>query len=141
MSMLRTLRSEGGVRVITFIPYARTRDEACYADELSARAGVRVLHGYTRGDGGELSGHFDAEHLQIADVGTDTDVYVCGPPTLVDAVRAHLPAAKSESFVPPAFSVPAESSGGRVAFIDADVEIVDDGRPLLEQAEAAGLNP
>jgi ferredoxin-NADP reductase/ferredoxin len=141
MSMLRTLRSEGADREITFIHYARTRDEACYADELSAMAGVRVLHGYTRGDGGELSGHFDAEHLEIAGVGTDTDVYVCGPPTLVDAVRAHLPAAKSESFVPPAFSVPAESSGGRVAFINADVDIVDDGRPLLEQAEAAGLNP
>ncbi|MGZ5393215.1 MAG: 2Fe-2S iron-sulfur cluster-binding protein, partial [Mycobacterium sp.] len=47
----------------------------------------------------------------------------------------------SESFVPPVFTVPAESSGGRVAFTDADVDIVDDGRPLLEQAEAAGLNP
>ena len=66
MSMLRTLRAEGADREIAFIHYARTRDEACYADELSAMAGVRVLHGYTRGGGGELTGYFDAEHLAAA---------------------------------------------------------------------------
>jgi ferredoxin-NADP reductase len=141
MSMLRTLRAEGTDREITFVHYARTREEACYADELSAMAGVRVLHGYTRGDGGDLTGHFGAEHLAVIDPGPDTDTYVCGPPALVEAVRAHLPGAKSESFVPPVFTVPAESSGGRVTFTDAAVDIVDDGRPLLEQAEAAGLNP
>jgi ferredoxin-NADP reductase len=145
MSMLRTLAAErvrdGVARDITFIHYARTRAEACYADELAAMAGVRVLHGYTRGDGGDLSGYFDAEHLAVAGVGDDVDVYVCGPPALVDAVRSHFPTAKSESFVPPVFTVPAESSGGRVAFTDANVDITDDGRPLLEQAEAAGLNP
>ena len=141
MSMLRTLRAEGTDREITFIHYARTRDEACYAAELAAMAGVRVLHGYTRGGGGELTGHFDADHLAAVAAGDDTDVYVCGPPALVDAVRTHLPAAKSESFVPPVFTVPAQSSGGRVAFTDTAVDVVDDGRPLLEQAEAAGLTP
>ncbi|AEV71108.1 flavodoxin reductase family protein [Mycolicibacterium rhodesiae NBB3] len=141
MSMLRTLRAEGADREITFIHYARSREEACYAAELEKMAGVRVLHGYTRGGGGDLVGHFDAEHLAIVDADDDTDVYVCGPPALVDAVRAHLPGAKSESFVPPVFTVPAESSGGRVAFTDTAVDVVDDGRPLLEQAEAAGLAP
>ena len=141
MSMLRTLRAEGADREITFIHYARTRDEACYASELAAMAGVRVLHGYTRGEGGDLAGYFDAEHLATVDPGDDTDVYVCGPPALIDAVRIYLPAAKSESFVPPVFAVPAESSGGRVAFTDTAVDVVDDGRPLLDQAEAAGLTP
>jgi ferredoxin-NADP reductase len=140
MSMLRTLRAEGADREITFIHYARTRDEACYATELSAMAGVRVLHGYTREEQGDLAGYFDADHLAAAMPEPDA-VYVCGPPALVDAVRTHLPAAKFESFVPPVFTVPAGSSGGRVAFTEADVDIVDDGRPLLEQAEAAGLNP
>lgn len=140
MSMLRTLRAEGADREITFIHYARTRDEACYAAELSAMSGVRVLHGYTREGHGDLAGYFDADHLAAAMPEPDA-VYVCGPPALIDAVRTHLPAAKSESFVPPVFTVGAESSGGRVAFTDADVDIVDDGRPLLEQAEAAGLNP
>ncbi|MGZ8748755.1 MAG: ferredoxin reductase [Mycobacterium sp.] len=140
MSMLRTLRAEGADREVTFIHYARSHDEACYAAELSAMAGVRVLHGYTREGQGDLAGYFDADHLAAAMPEPDA-VYVCGPQALVDAVRTHLPAAKSESFVPPVFTVPAESSGGRVAFTDADVDIVDDGRPLLEQAEAAGLNP
>ena len=39
------------------------------------------------------------------------------------------------------FALPAEASGGRVTFADSGVEVVDDGRPLLEQAEAAGLTP
>ena len=68
-------------------------------------------------------------------------VYVCGPPALADAVRAHHPAAQSESFVPPVFALPAESSGGRVLFADTGVTVDDDGRPLLAQAEAAGLTP
>jgi ferredoxin len=39
------------------------------------------------------------------------------------------------------FTVPTEASGGRVAFADSGVDVVDDGRSLLEQAEAAGLAP
>ena len=66
---------------------------------------------------------------------------MCGPPALVEAVREHCPDASSESFVPPVFARPAETSGGRVAFTDSGVELTDDGRPLLEQAEAAGLTP
>jgi ferredoxin len=59
----------------------------------------------------------------------------------VEAVREHCPDMKSESFVPPVFTAPAESSGGRIAFTDSGVELTDDGRPLLQQAEAAGLTP
>ena len=102
--------------------------------------GVRVLHCYTRDGIGDLTGHFGAAHLAAAmpELGDDTAVFVCGPPALVDAVRAHCPDAQSESFVPPMFTVPAESSGGRVTFADTGVDVKDDGRPILEQAEAAG---
>ena len=100
-----------------------------------------MLHGYTRDGIGDLTGYFDAEHLAAAMPSPRRAVYVCGPPALVDAVRAHCPNAKSESFVPPVFTVPAGSSGGRVTFIDTDVDVEDDGRPILEQAEAAGLDP
>jgi ferredoxin len=68
-------------------------------------------------------------------------VYACGPPDLVQAVREHCADARSESFVPPTFTVSAEASGGRITFTDSRIEIVDDGGPLLAQAEAAGLNP
>ena len=142
MSMLRTMRNEGSDREISFIHYARSAQEACYAEELAAMSGVRVLHGYTRGGEGDLSGHFDAEHLAAAmpDPGDGTAVFVCGPPSLVEAVRERCPEALSESFVPPVFT-PTETSGGTVSFADSGVTVTDNGRPLLEQAEAAGLTP
>jgi ferredoxin-NADP reductase len=152
MSMLRTLLAEGFDGDVTFVHYARSADEACYAAELAAMPGVRVLHGYTRDGVGDLTGKFDADHLAAAmpnpgrtagakRPGADTAVFVCGPPALVDAVREQCPVALSESFVPPVFEVPTEASGGTVRFADSGVDITDDGRSLLEQAEAAGLAP
>jgi ferredoxin-NADP reductase len=141
MSMLRTLRTEGFTGEIAFIHYARSADEACYHGELEAMPGVRVLHGYTRStEGSDLDGRFGPEHLAAAMPKPDA-VFVCGPPGLVEAVREHCPDVKSESFVPPAFTAPAQSFGGRIAFTDSGVELTDDGRPLLVQAEAAGLKP
>ncbi len=90
MSMVRTMRDEGSDREIAFIHYARSAEEACYADELAAMPGVRVLHGYTREGAGDLIGYFDADHLAAA-MPEPEAVYVCGPPALVDAVRAHFP--------------------------------------------------
>ncbi|MDP9165703.1 MAG: ferredoxin reductase [Actinomycetota bacterium] len=140
LSMLRTLRAEGSDRDVTFIHYARTPDEACYRAELAAMSGVRVLHGYSRSpEAGDLTGYFRPEHLQGMDV--PDAVFACGPPDLVEAVRAHFPDALSESFVPPVFEIPAEGSGGTIDFADSSIEVEDDGRSLLEQAEAAGLSP
>ncbi|WP_102142867.1 ferredoxin reductase [Mycobacterium hubeiense] len=145
MSMLRTLQVEGFDGEAAFIHYARRAEEACYRDELDAMPGVRVLHGYTRTtDAADLDGHFGPEHLAaaLADWRAEPDaVYVCGPPALVDAVREHCPNAQWESFVPPTFTAPAETSGGTVSFTASGVEVTDDGQPLLLQAEAAGLTP
>ncbi len=141
MSMLRTLRADGFEGDVAFVHYARSAGEACYADELARMTGVRVLHGYTRStEGSDLVGRFGPEHLAAAMPDPDA-VYVCGPPALVEAVREHRPDARSESFVPPTFAVPTETSGGRITFTDSSVDVVDDGAPLLVQAEAAGLNP
>jgi ferredoxin-NADP reductase len=141
LSMLRTLIAEGHTGEIAFVHYARTAAEACYRDELAALPGVRVLHGYTRSDdAADLVGRFGPEHLAAAMPNPEA-VFACGPPELVDAVRTQCPDALSESFVPPVFTVPTEASGGRVAFADSGVDVVDDGRSLLEQAEAAGLSP
>lgn len=140
MAMLRTLVVENHPGEIAFIHYARTAAEACYRDELATLPGVRVLHGYTRSDGGDLAGRFDAAHLAAAMPAPDA-VFVCGPTPLVDAVRHHCDNVHSESFVPPSFEAPANPSGGRVSFSDSGVDVVDDGRSLLEQAESAGLAP
>ena len=141
MSMLRTLRAEGFDGDVAFIHYARSEAEACYRDELTDMPDVHVLHGFTRsGEHGELDGYFGSDHLAAAMPSPDV-VFVCGPPALVRAVREHCDDVRYESFVPPAFAVPAESSGGRVAFTASAVNVTDDGRSLLEQAEAAGLTP
>lgn len=140
MSMLRTLRAARFDGELAFVHYARSAREACYRAELDAMPDVRVLHGYTRETAGsDLDGRFGPDHLAAAMAGPDA-VFVCGPPELVEAVRAHCPNVASESFVPPTLA-PAEASGGLVAFTDSSVAVADDGRPLLEQAEAAGLKP
>jgi ferredoxin-NADP reductase len=141
MSMLRTLQAEGFDGEIAFVHYARNAEEACYREELAALTGVRVLHGYTRSTAGsDLDGRFGPGHLAAAMPDPDV-VYVCGPPELVRAVEQHCDGVQSESFVPPTFTISAESSGGRVTFVESGVERTDDGRPLLEQAEGAGLTP
>ncbi|ORV96439.1 ferredoxin reductase [Mycobacterium kyorinense] len=140
MAMLRTLVAEGHPGEIAFVHYARNPAEACYRDELAAMPRVRVLHGYTRSGDGDVDGRFGAEHLAAAMPSPDA-VFVCGPPALVAAVREHCDNVYTESFVAPTLEVPAKPSGGRVTFADSGIEVVDDGRPLLEQAEAAGLTP
>jgi ferredoxin-NADP reductase len=141
LSMLRTLTAEGHTGEVAFVHYARNATEACYRDELATLPGVRVLHGYTRSsDPADLVGRFGPEHLAAAMDAPDA-VFVCGPPALVEAVQQHCPNVRSESFVPPVFTVPSEASGSQVAFADSGIDVTDDGRSLLEQAEAAGLSP
>ena len=112
---------------IAFVHYARTAAEACYRDELAALPGVRVLHGYTRSDAGDLAGRFGPEHLAAAMPSPDA-VFVCGPTALVEAVREHCDNVYTESFVPPALEAPAKPSGGRITFADSGIDVVDDGR-------------
>ncbi len=144
MAMLRTLVAEGHVQTgggeIALIHYARTAAEGCYRDELGAMPRVRVLHGYTRSEAGDLLGRFSAEHLAAAMPSPDA-VYGCGPKALLDAVRKHCDNVYTESFVPPVFETPADLSGGRITFANSGIDVIDDGRSLLEQAESAGLTP
>jgi stearoyl-CoA 9-desaturase NADPH oxidoreductase len=140
MAMLRTLIAQGHDGEVAFVHYARTPAEACYRDELGAMTGVRVLHGFTRSGSGELAGRFGPEHLAAAMPSPDA-VFVCGPIALVDAVREHCDNVYTESFVPPAFEPSVNPSGGRITFANSGIDVVDDGRSLLEQAESAGLTP
>lgn len=145
MAMLRTLVAERHVRYrggeIAFVHYARSAAEACYRDELAAMRGVRVLYGFTRSGSGDLVGRFGADHLAAAMPSGADAVFVCGPASLVEAVREHCTNVYHESFIPPVLDVPENPSGGRITFADSAVDVVDDGRSLLEQAESAGLAP
>jgi ferredoxin-NADP reductase len=140
MAMLRTLIAERHRGEIAFIHYARSPREACYRDELATMPRARVLHGYTRSGAGDLVGSFGPRHLAAAMRSPDV-VFVCGPTTLVEAVQQHCDNVYTESFVPPLFEAPPNPSGGRITFANSGIDVVDDGRSLLEQAESAGLTP
>jgi len=144
ISMLRTLCDDGHRGDVTFIHYARTAEEAAYRDELKALAAAHpnltLLHGFTRNPtGSDLVGHFSAETVDV----DGAEILACGPPALIDAIRAihgdeHL---RYETFVPPVFAIPENPDGGEITFAASGATTTDDGRTLLEQAEAAGLTP
>lgn len=140
LAMLRTLRAENYDGEIAFLHYARSAADVCYRGELARMTGVRIVYGYTREAGGDVGGHFCAEHLQAVMPHPDA-VFVCGPPELADAVHAIGANVISESFVPKPFVLPEKPSGGQVTFKESAVTVLDDGQTLLAQAESAGLTP
>jgi stearoyl-CoA 9-desaturase NADPH oxidoreductase len=153
MSMLRTLCDEDHRGEVTFLHYARTAADMIYRDEVAAlaaeRANVRTVVVLTEEPGrGDLDGLLDREQLDAACPDWATaEAYVCGPAPLMDAMRelyAEVGAAErvhTEAFTLPLFLAEAGGSGCALRFSASGVEVVDDGRTILEQAEGAGLRP
>jgi ferredoxin-NADP reductase len=149
MAMLRTLCDEGFQGEIGFLGYARSRQLALYRealDQLAARhAHVRVLRGFTRGRAG--TGRFSREHVRaVISEHAGAATFVCGPPALIDSVRAvsaqdGLDEPAVEMFTPPAQTFDAAGAQGVVSFERSGCEAANSGLPLLEQAEDAGLAP
>lgn len=151
MAMLRTLCDEGFAGEIGFLNYARSREFALYGPELDRLAerhdALQVRRGFTRGDGPPLAGRFGREHLRavISDPARAA-TFVCGPPALIDSVRAvwakdGLPEPAVETFTPPALTFDTDGADGLVRFAASGREATNSGMPLLEQAEDAGLSP
>ncbi len=104
--------------------------------------GVRVLHGYTRDDAGaDLDGYFAPRITWLRRWPNRTRSSCAVRPRSSTRCGGLRPDARSESFVPPVFAVPAEATGGTVTFAGSAVKVTDSGQTLLQQAEAAGLNP
>ena len=151
MALVRTLCDEGFAGEIGFLNYARSPVLALYSrelEELSRRhAGLRVARGFTRGRGRPLSGRFCREHLRaVTSQHAGAATFVCGPPALIDAVRAvwrtdGLAEPTVETFTPPALSFDTDGAEGLVSFAASGREAANSGLPLLEQAEDAGLYP
>ena len=151
MAMLRTLCDEGFAGEIGFLNYARSSALALYGAELDRLAqrhqGLRVARGFTRGNGQPLVGRFHRAHLgAVISEHADAATFVCGPPTLIDAVRAvwrqdGLPEPVVETFTQPAVSFDTDGAEGCVSFLASGSEAANSGLPLLEQAEDAGLFP
>jgi ferredoxin-NADP reductase len=151
LSMLRTLVDEGHPGRITFLHYANTAEDVLYREELAELAerhpGLRVVFCHTHAGGGDLQGFFSAKHLEkVAPWYRDAQTYLCGPTPLMDSVREVYGKRLSErlhteEFAPPALDLDTENATGQVRFAHSGKEIANSGRPILEQAEEAGLRP
>jgi ferredoxin-NADP reductase len=154
MAMIRTLFAEEHRGEIALLHYSPDPGQAIYRAELerfaAERPNFRLLRSYTRAPGlGELDGHFSPAHLlqegrrSLA----EAETFACGPPALLDAVRADWAAngleqrLHVESFMPPALAPVGEPGEGRVRFAGSGLEVDNSGATLLEQAEEAGASP
>jgi len=147
LSMLRTLVDEGSAGSVAFLHYTRTLDDVPVLDELRAideahdNVAVRVVET-------SFDGRFRREHLDAVApwFGPESEVFVCGPDTLSASVQEMLEfegfgeQMHTERFRidPPA---PAGPVGGVVSYARSGVTSANTGASLLEQAEAAGLQP
>ena len=149
MAMLRTLADEGHPGEVVFLHYANTPDDVLYAGELARQApNVRVVLACTHAEGGELTGFFSTEHLAAAAPWyAEARTYLCGPAPLMESVRAVYELEQlseqliTEEFTPPELVIDESAAEGTVRFAHSGVEFPNSGRPLLEQAEEAGLSP
>ncbi|MDX1510056.1 MAG: ferredoxin reductase [Nitriliruptorales bacterium] len=148
MSMLRTLVAEEHAGRVTFLHFARTADELIFADELALidvdHDNVNVVTVFTREGGAHLSPAMLAE-LDIDPAAALA--FACGPRDLVDAAIEIWSGAGNEDrlfveyFQPPAVDLDADEASGAITFAASGITVENDGRTLLEQAEAAGLAP
>ena len=151
LSMLRTLVDERHDGEIVFLHYARREADvpqlAALRTLAAAHPNVRLVLAYTQDEtSGDLHGRFHESHLaEVAPWYADVPAFLCGPPSLMAAVREHF-AAKgiedalhTEDFALPSVAPVDGPATGEIRFGDAVVE--NSGATLLEQAEAAGLTP
>jgi stearoyl-CoA 9-desaturase NADPH oxidoreductase len=136
IAMLRTLLAERHAGRIDFVHYGRTAADWLYRPQVEALAARHP----------NLHPRFVATREGGARFGADTleegvHVLVCGPPELIDAVRAHHPDATAETFTPPTLSLSGEATEGTVRFLRSDRSAPIAQGTLLEQAEANGLSP
>jgi stearoyl-CoA 9-desaturase NADPH oxidoreductase len=154
MSMIRTLRDTGHRGSVTFLHYARSREDEMFTEDLDTLAGslpnAKVVRVYTRKPepGAELEGRFHIDHLKH--LGIDparTLTYACGPAGLIATVRdtyADLGAAdqlRMEYFKVPTVDLDAADATGTLSFEDSGIAADNSGATILVQAEAAGLKP
>jgi ferredoxin len=112
--------------------------------------GARVVRIYTREPDPEaaLAGRFHVDHLKHLGVdASDTLTYVCGPAGLIASVRdtyEDLAAADqlcAEYFKVPTVDLNAADATGTITFDTSGRTADNSGATILEQAEAAGLEP
>ncbi|MFC9895076.1 ferredoxin reductase [Nocardia sp. NPDC127579] len=166
LSMLRTLADEGYREPVTFLHYAKSPVLVPHRAELDAIAqahpNIRIelrypgrraaddlepvtIRSCTEVSGG---GYFDYDELErVAPWFADAQTFVCGPNALMDAVRKVFEAEQladrlhTEEFTLTTVPVDDSDVHGAVSFTASGVRAANSGASLLDQAEAAGLQP
>lgn len=153
LAMVRTLADDRHAGAVTWLHYDRTPADVGHRDEidgLRARLpGLRYVEAHTRAPGaGDLAGHLDGTHLAHVDRDwRNRSTWACGPPSLLAALRERFEAAgaldllHTEAFTLDAVPAGDHETGGTVTLRTSGRALIDDGRPLLVQAEDAGLTP
>lgn len=152
MSMLRQLAAEDAATDVAWLHHARTTDDRIFADELADLAErmphLRTHTAVTRGepDPGMLTGHLDRARLdEVCPDWQQRPAFVCGPAPMLEAAEKLWPDAGVEDQLHlERFSLSTQATGdggGTVRLLASDQQLDDDGRPLLVQAEDAGLTP
>ena len=149
MSMLRSLNWATGSQPVTLLYYVRGRDGAIFLDELTALAAQQPRFELQKIDP-EFDGHYSAAQLnaRIDDV-ENYQTLLCGPASLMAAVEADYAARGLanqlllERFTLPEPTMPddSETVAGDVMFSHSERYAANNGQNLLDQAEAAGLQP
>ncbi|WP_249010732.1 flavin reductase family protein [Conexibacter sp. DBS9H8] len=138
IAMLRTLIAEGHRGQIDFLHYGRGAADWLYRPQVEAIAAA-----HPNVDARFIATREGGERFCAGTVAADAHVLVCGPPSLIDAVRAAHPEASAETFTPPtlALGAGAGAATGTVSFLASGHSAPISPGTLLEQAEAAGLTP
>jgi ferredoxin-NADP reductase len=145
LSMLRTLCDERHRGEVTFVHFARTRQDWLYrplVERIAAQhPSVNAHFIATRETGRRL----DTELVRSLCGEELPQAAICGPPALLDAAAeiwaAQPDRLRTETFTPPPVVVPDGKVSGTLTFSRADAEAAIGTGTLLEQAEAAGLSP
>jgi ferredoxin-NADP reductase len=144
MSMLRSLvdfRYEGR---ITFVHYARTPEETIFAselDELAQRTNLDLTVIHTRTGGKRIS---ELQLRGLLPAYLDTATFACGPAGMIETLKGlygDSELLRVEYFKTSTIDIDPDDATGTLSFTSSGSAAENDGRPILEQAEAAGLTP
>jgi stearoyl-CoA 9-desaturase NADPH oxidoreductase len=148
MSILRSLAAQDHQGEVLFVHFARSLADVIFASELKALARtmrrLRVVVQTEEGLG-RPPALSEASLAALAPDFEHVDAWVCGPESLMDAVRSAYAArsargrVRSEAF---ALSTPVRGkphASGALTFARSQKSAPSDGRTLLDQVEAAGL--
>ncbi len=164
VSMTESMLAQGHTGRIALLYYNHSLADTIFHSKLLQLAdrypNFHLYRSFVTGDGGELQGHFSPHHLSTIlsssaeqhKAGSDEAnlplTYVCGPGGLMQAVSDYYEQNGQarqlllEHFGAPASAViDAQEVSGDVHFLSSERYTANDGRSVLEQAEAAGLRP